>query len=372
MTVARALAALGLAPGADAALVGDRRHDAEAARANRIAVRRRALGDRRRGGARAAGADPIVLGRPISAGGWVYGRTRLEGAGVGRGRRRGRFGRFCPLGGKVTNPAICHPRLPTSECSPVPEREPAPPPETFNAPRPSRRAARPPGARSPARGPVPGPAAGAGAAVEAVEDVRQVAPGRCPAPWSRTRRPVRAGRDLDRRPAGRACAALSSRLLTARASRSGTPSTTAGSSRSSNATPGAWRRARSTASATSASSRTSSRTGRARRRARARSGRRPARRAPRPGPARRRAAARARRRRAGLGQHLDVGAQRGDRRAQLVRGVGHELALGGDRALQRVEHRVEAGRELADLVVARRPRSGARGPRSRRCGAPPR
>jgi phosphoglycolate phosphatase len=37
VTVARALAALGLAPGADAVLVGDRSHDADAARANGIA-----------------------------------------------------------------------------------------------------------------------------------------------------------------------------------------------------------------------------------------------------------------------------------------------------------------------------------------------
>ena len=53
----------------------------------------------------------------------------------------------------------------------------------------------------------------------------------------------------------------------------------------------------------------------------------------------------------GLRQHLDVRAQAGDRRAQLVRGVGDELALGGDRALERVEHGVEVLRELADLVV---------------------
>ena len=58
-----------------------------------------------------------------------------------------------------------------------------------------------------------------------------------------------------------------------------------------------------------------------------------------------------RRQRLGLGQHLDVGAQAGDRRAQLVRGVGDELALGGDRALERVEHRVEVLGQLADLVV---------------------
>ena len=59
-----------------------------------------------------------------------------------------------------------------------------------------------------------------------------------------------------------------------------------------------------------------------------------------------------------LEQDLDVGAQARHRRAQLVRGVGDELALGADglverlaRGLQAVEHRVEVGGELADLVV---------------------
>jgi hypothetical protein len=58
-------------------------------------------------------------------------------------------------------------------------------------------------------------------------------------------------------------------------------------------------------------------------------------------------------------QHLDVRAQRRDRRAQLVRRVGDELALrvGGvvertARPLERVEHRVEARRHPPDLVVA--------------------
>ncbi len=48
-------------------------------------------------------------------------------------------------------------------------------------------------------------------------------------------------------------------------------------------------------------------------------------------------------------------------RAQLVRGVGDELALGvhggverGHRDLERVEHRVEADRQAPDLVIARR------------------
>jgi hypothetical protein len=38
-------------------------------------------------------------------------------------------------------------------------------------------------------------------------------------------------------------------------------------------------------------------------------------------------------------QHLDVGAQAGDRRPQLVRRVGDQPPLRLDRALERVEHR---------------------------------
>ena len=59
-TVARALAALGLAPGADAPLVGDRRHDAEAARANGIPCIGVLWGVGDEAELRAAGADPIV------------------------------------------------------------------------------------------------------------------------------------------------------------------------------------------------------------------------------------------------------------------------------------------------------------------------
>ena len=54
----------------------------------------------------------------------------------------------------------------------------------------------------------------------------------------------------------------------------------------------------------------------------------------------------------GVLEHLDVGAQAGDRRAQLVAGVGHEVALRLDRALERVERRVEAAREAGELVLA--------------------
>ena len=134
----------------------------------------------------------------------------------------------------------------------------APPPSALAA-RPTRRAARRPGARSPGRGPEPGPPARRRAAVEAVEEVRQVGGRRCPAPWSRTRTPVGAGADLDHAAGASGLAALSSRLLTARASRSRVPSTTAGLE----LRPRTRRRARagaraSTASRTSSSSRTSS------------------------------------------------------------------------------------------------------------------
>jgi phosphoglycolate phosphatase len=60
VTVARALAALGLAPGADAPLVGDRRHDAEAARANGLRCVGVLWGIGDEAELRAAGADPIV------------------------------------------------------------------------------------------------------------------------------------------------------------------------------------------------------------------------------------------------------------------------------------------------------------------------
>ena len=64
-------------------------------------------------------------------------------------------------------------------------------------------------------------------------------------------------------------------------------------------------------------------------------------------------------------EHLEVGAQRRQRRAQLVRRVGDELALRALGAVQRLEHRVERAREPRQLVVARRARSGASG---RACG----
>jgi phosphoglycolate phosphatase len=60
VTVARALGALGLAPGADAPLVGDRLHDVEAARANDLPCVGVLWGIGDEAELRAAGADPIV------------------------------------------------------------------------------------------------------------------------------------------------------------------------------------------------------------------------------------------------------------------------------------------------------------------------
>ena len=60
VTVTRALAALGLEPGADAPLVGDRRHDVEGARANGLACVGVVWGIGSEAELREAGADPIV------------------------------------------------------------------------------------------------------------------------------------------------------------------------------------------------------------------------------------------------------------------------------------------------------------------------
>jgi phosphoglycolate phosphatase len=59
-TVARALAGLGLGPGADAPLIGDRRHDVEGARANGIECVGVLWGIGSRAELEAAGADRIV------------------------------------------------------------------------------------------------------------------------------------------------------------------------------------------------------------------------------------------------------------------------------------------------------------------------
>ena len=49
---------------------------------------------------------------------------------------------------------------------------------------------------------------------------------------------------------------------------------------------------------------------------------------------------------------LDVRPQAGDRGSQLVAGVGDEMALRLDRALERVQRRIEAPGEPGELVVA--------------------
>jgi phosphoglycolate phosphatase len=60
VTIVRALTALGLEPGADAVMVGDRRHDAEAAAANGLRCVGVLWGIGDEAELRAAGADPIV------------------------------------------------------------------------------------------------------------------------------------------------------------------------------------------------------------------------------------------------------------------------------------------------------------------------
>ena len=69
--------------------------------------------------------------------------------------------------------------------------------------------------------------------------------------------------------------------------------------------------------------------------------------------------------------HLEVGAQAGERRAQLVRGVEHELALGSARRLERLEQPVERAPQPAQLVGAARARAAGRRrssrPGPRRC-----
>ena len=65
-------------------------------------------------------------------------------------------------------------------------------------------------------------------------------------------------------------------------------------------------------------------------------------------------------------QQLDVGAQRGERCAELVARVHHQPALLLARSAQRVEHAVEARRQPAHLVVAVDGDRVGRGPGSRR------
>ena len=210
--------------------------------------------------------------------------------------------------------------------------------------------------------PEPGRPRGVGAAVEAVEDVRQV--GRAmPGPWSRTRSPPTPARprrrrrrhargvveqvvDRPRQPVGRA---LDDRRL----------------SSAPNATSGACRRARSIASATSSSRRTSSRSrlrlvpageldqvGDERASSSA-------------APGRRRAAARARSAgSARLGQHLDVGAQRviGVRSSCEASATSCRCAAIERSSVSSIALNCAASSPTSSW--RRRPRSAGRGPRS--------
>ena len=54
----------------------------------------------------------------------------------------------------------------------------------------------------------------------------------------------------------------------------------------------------------------------------------------------------------GLAEQVEVGAQRGERRAQLVAGVGHQPALPVARRGEREQHLVERRGQAGDLVVA--------------------
>ena len=54
------------------------------------------------------------------------------------------------------------------------------------------------------------------------------------------------------------------------------------------------------------------------------------------------------------GKELDVAREGGERRAQLVAGVGEEAPLAPPRRLERLEHAVERVRELRHLVLGRR------------------
>ena len=213
------------------------------------------------------------------------------------------------------------------------------------------------------------------AAVEAVEQVREVLglDRRCRG-RARARRPASA-RTSTTPPGGECLAALSSRLLTARASRSRVPSTTAGSSRASKRD----RPARAGAPA-SALARRGRRAGRPRVSRRGSSPRASSIRSATSIPSSvvcSSTSASSRARSSGGSASASASTSMlvrrlGDRRAQLVRGVGDELALGGDRALERVEHRVEVLRPARRPRPGSRPRSAARGPRWRRCGARPR
>ena len=179
-----------------------------------------------------------------------------------------------------------------------------------------------------------------------------------PVPSSSTVSTPSASRTVTVPPGGLHLAALSSRLVTARSRPGRSPTTHQGSVSTSKATPGARRRTRATArSTTSARSTGSTDVGQ-----RLVAGQLDQvadqrgqlldlgahvveqlgaglRRQP-------------RRRLVGLGEQVEVGAQRGERGAQLVAGVGDQLALPVARGGQRGEHLVERRGQPGDLVVA--------------------
>ena len=152
--------------------------------------------------------------QPVDA---LVGRER-EGRAAGDGGRRGRRGKRgeharCSIGRRGRG------RVRSRRARGQRERDqPARRRRAGSAPRRCRRAARRPGARSRARARSRSVARALPGAEEAVEDVRQRPRPGTPGPWSRTVSVAAAQRHVDRRrPAARTCAALSSRLLTARA-----------------------------------------------------------------------------------------------------------------------------------------------------------
>ena len=71
-------------------------------------------------------------------------------------------------------------------------------------------------------------------------------------------------------------------------------------------------------------------------------------------------------------EQLEEAAEREERRSQLVRGVGDELAAGAVEGREPQAHALEGARELADLVLARSRRSAPRSSRPRSARPPAR
>ena len=178
-----------------------------------------------------------------------------------------------------------------------------------------------------------------------------------PWPWSATITVPCVSSTVTRPPSGLHFAALSSRLVIARSSAAGSPVTHHGSVCTSNSTVVARRRTRVTAWPTTAASSTGSTDG-VFGSSRASSTRSPISVVISEIWARTSSSSSLRGllgepvRGVGLGQQVEVGAQRGQRGAQLVAGVGDQLALPGLGGRQRGEHRVERLREPGHLVVA--------------------